>query len=152
MIDGNRKADRRQQTQRRPEHRAAHTKRQGAFANERTAPRLILPDGNGAKKNRLGYEAQLEIVDGLQPVRVKRVEMLAELNDLLTSEVTDGIDRAINRIAALLRYESRDVCRTQIFTLHRTERLTQSAKRTQFQAMEQNEANSDDFNGCWLQG
>jgi hypothetical protein len=45
-----------------------------------------------------------------------------------------------------------DVRRTQIFILHRTERLRQSAKRTQFQAMEQNEANSDDFNGCWLQG
>jgi hypothetical protein len=33
--------------------------------------------------------------------------MLAELNDLLASEVTDGIDRAIKRIAALSRYKSR---------------------------------------------
>jgi hypothetical protein len=63
--------------------------------------------GNGANKSRNGDDEQLEIVDALHQVRVKRVEMLAELNDLLTSEVTDGIDRAIKRIAALSRYESR---------------------------------------------
>ncbi len=62
---------------------------------------------NGAKKNRDGYKTQREAVDGLHHVRAKRVEMLAELDDLLTSENTEGIDRAIKRIAALSRYESR---------------------------------------------
>jgi nitrate reductase beta subunit len=64
--------------------------------------------GNGTMKDRDGYEMQLiEIVNGLHEVRIKRIEMLAELNDLLTSENTEGIDRAIKRIAALSRYESR---------------------------------------------
>jgi hypothetical protein len=55
-----------------------------------------------------GAADSLEAISaGLWQVRLKRTEMLADVNNLLAGADSNAIDRAIKRLAALSRFEAR---------------------------------------------
>ena len=55
-----------------------------------------------------GSDGSLKAISaGLWKVRLKRTEMLADVNNLLTTADSGAINRGIKRLAALSRFEAR---------------------------------------------
>lgn len=54
-----------------------------------------------------GADSLEAISVGLRQVRLRRTEMLADVNDLLAGADPNAIDRGIKRLAALSRFEAR---------------------------------------------